>query len=67
MAGSKTQFITNKNGEKVAVVLPIKAYEKMLERLEDIEDVRLYKKVKSRKHEFMVAEDAFKMIENNRK
>jgi hypothetical protein len=30
------QFLTNKNGRKTAVVLPIEDYEKMLEDMEDL-------------------------------
>jgi hypothetical protein len=37
-----TQFLTNEKGEKVAVVIGIKEYEKLLEELEDLEDIRAY-------------------------
>ena len=37
----ETQFLTDKKGNRTAVVLPIKEYNKMIEKLEDIEDVRL--------------------------
>jgi len=37
-----TQFLTNKKGEKVAVVIGIEEYEKLLEELEDLEDIRAY-------------------------
>ncbi|WP_374445696.1 hypothetical protein [Epilithonimonas sp.] len=36
------QYITDKNGKKTAVILKIKEYQKILEELEDIEDVTLY-------------------------
>ncbi len=42
----KTQFVTDDHGNKVAVILPIKNYQKMIEDLEDIEDVRLYDEAK---------------------
>ena len=42
----ETQFLTDKKGNKTAVVLPIKEYNKMIEKMEDIEDVRLKKKKK---------------------
>ena len=35
-----TQFLTNEKGEKIAVVLSIEEYEKILEELEDLEDIR---------------------------
>lgn len=34
----KTQFVTNEKGEKVAVIVSIKEYEKMIDDLEDIKD-----------------------------
>ena len=42
----ETQFLTDKKGNRTAVVLPIKEYNKMIEKLEDIEDVRLYDEAK---------------------
>jgi predicted acetyltransferase len=42
------QFITNDKGEKVSVILPIKQYLKLLDAIEDNEDIRLYDEVKSR-------------------
>ncbi len=34
------QFLTNEDGERTAVVLPIGEYEEMMERLEDAEALR---------------------------
>jgi PHD/YefM family antitoxin component YafN of YafNO toxin-antitoxin module len=42
----KTQFITNDHGKKLAVILPIKDYQKLVEELEDLEDIRLYDEAK---------------------
>lgn len=42
----KTQFVTDDRGKKLAVILPIKDYEKMVEELEDLEDIRLYDEAK---------------------
>ena len=47
----KTQFVTDDRGEKLAVILPIKKYYKMLDELEEIEDIRLYDEVKARQEE----------------
>ncbi|HLF64005.1 MAG TPA: hypothetical protein VI603_09635 [Saprospiraceae bacterium] len=38
----KTQFIVDDNGNKLAVILPMKEYEKMIEELEELEDIKLY-------------------------
>jgi hypothetical protein len=42
-----TQFLTNEKGEKIAVVLSIEEYEKILEELEDLEDIRACDEVKA--------------------
>jgi len=42
----KTLFITDDKGKKVSVILSIKEYERMLEELEELEDIRIYDKVK---------------------
>ena len=42
----ETQFLTDKKGNRTAVVLPIKQYNKMIEKLEDLEDVRIYDEAK---------------------
>ena len=38
----ETQFLTDEKGNRPAVLLPIKKYNKLIEKLEDLEDVRLY-------------------------
>ena len=43
------QFITDKKGKKLSVVISIAEYRKMLEELEELEDIRLYDAVKARK------------------
>lgn len=35
-----TQFLTNEKGERIAVVISIEEYERLLEELEDLEDIR---------------------------
>jgi hypothetical protein len=42
----KPQYITNDQGEKLSVILPIDEYERMLSELEDIDDVRLFDEAK---------------------
>jgi hypothetical protein len=43
------QFITDKKGKKLSVVISILEYQKMLEDLEELDDIRLYDAVKARK------------------
>ncbi|WP_125717791.1 hypothetical protein [Flavobacterium ustbae] len=42
----KTQFLTDDKGRKTAVLLPIEKYNKMIEQLEDLHDIRLYDEAK---------------------
>ena len=42
----ETQFLTDEKGNRTAVLLPIKKYNKLMEKLEDLEDVRLYDQAK---------------------
>lgn len=63
----RTQFVTDNNGNKLAVILPIKDYNKMLDDLEELEDIKLYDKAKQGNQEFIDAEQAFEEIEESRK
>ena len=44
----KEQYIEDDKGKKVAIILPIAEYKKMLEKLEELEDIRLYDEVKAK-------------------
>lgn len=43
------QYILNRKCAKIAVVLPIKVYNRVIEEFEDIEDVKLYDNAKALK------------------
>lgn len=62
----KTQFITDDHGKKLAVVLPIKKYNKMVDELEELEDIKSYDAAKKGKQEFIDAEEAFREVEEKR-
>lgn len=62
----RTQFVTDDHGKKLAVILPIDEYNKMVDELEELEDIKRYDAAKQGKQEFMDAEDAFKEIEKQR-
>ncbi len=47
----ETNFITNPKGKKISVVVPLKEYQKMVEAIEELEDIRMYDAVKARKEE----------------
>lgn len=62
-----TQFITDKNGNKISVVLPIKDFNAIMEELEELEDIKLYDAVKESSSPSYPIDEAFKKIEKNRK
>jgi len=42
----KPQYITDENGKKTSVILPVDEYERIVQELEDADDVKLYDEVK---------------------
>jgi len=62
----KTQFVTDDHGNKLAVILPIKDYQKMLDDLEEVEDIKLYDEVKSRKEDSMPFKEYLKKRKRNK-
>ena len=63
----RPRYLTDDNGKKISVVLPIEEYRKMIEDLEELEDIRLYDTAKSSDSVPMLAEEAFKLVEARRK
>ena len=61
------QFMVDKKGNKVAVVLPMKEYKKLLEAKEELEDVIEFDKAFKRKQEFVPFEKAIEEIESSRR
>tara|TARA_R110002072_G_scaffold288902_3_gene455287 strand:- start:413 stop:610 length:198 start_codon:yes stop_codon:yes gene_type:complete len=43
----RTQYVTDNNGNKLAVILPIDEYNKMVDDIEELEDIKLYDKSKN--------------------
>jgi len=59
------RYITNLRGKKVSVILPIRAYERMVEDLEDLEDIRLYDEAKKESNgEYILFSDYLKNRKN---
>jgi len=63
----RTQYVTDVSGRKVAVILPIKKYNEMMDELEELEDIKLYDQAKEKKQEFVDAVKVFRDIEENRR
>lgn len=62
------QYIIDNKGNKLSVILPVKDYQKMVEDLEELEDIRLYDEAKKNDTgERIPMQEAFAMIEAKRK
>lgn len=56
----ETQFLTDEKGNRTAVLLPIKKYNKLLEKLEDLEDVKLYDEAKKNDYGYRISLEDYK-------
>ncbi len=61
-----TQYITDKKGKKISVILPIGDYNKMVEQLEELEDIKLYDDAIEGDDEAISINQAFEEIESKR-
>lgn len=61
------QYITDKTGKKISVVLPIKDFQALMEELEELEDIKLYDEAKKSNEPSIPIDEAFTMIEAKRK
>ena len=61
------QYITDNTGKKISVVLPMKDFKAIMEELEELEDIKLYDEAKKSNEPSIPIDDAFKMIEAERK
>ena len=41
------RYVTDENGKRVEVIMPVEEYERLVEAIEDLEDVRLYDEAKA--------------------
>lgn len=61
------QILVDAKGNPVAVQIPINQYKKMLEIMEEMEDIKAYKKAKKNKSEWIPFEEGFAIIEAKKK
>ena len=66
MIATIPHYITDIRGKKISVILPVKEYKRILEELENREDVRLYDEAISSGQEYLPAEEVFSSIEAKR-
>ena len=62
----KEQYITDTKGRKVSVILPIRDYRKLLEKLEELEDLKAFDIAVSGNEQAIPAEQVFAEIEAKR-
>ena len=61
------QIVKNKNGKAVAVQIPMNQYKKLLELVEEMEDIKAFDKAIKRKHKFIPFAEAIKELKIKRK
>lgn len=61
------QILVDTKGNPVAVQIPISQYKKMLEIMEEMEDIKAYKKAKKNKSEWIPFEAGLATIEAKKK
>jgi len=66
MGALRQQFIEDKQGQRIAVLMPIDQYNKMLEQLEEIDDVKAYDAAKAGDDEIIPFDQAVNEIEAKR-
>jgi ribosomal protein S25 len=67
MINFKPQFITDENGKKISVIIPVDTFQAILKELEEKDAVNTYKVAKSEKLVFSDAEEVFERIEKKHK
>ena len=64
---TKVQYITDKEGKRISVIISIQEYETMLSAMEELEDIAAYDAAKNAPQEYIGLEDAFELINQKRK
>ena len=62
----RNQYITDKNGRKISVILPIREYEKMMKQLEELEDIKAFDEAMKNEEEEISIHETFREIESIR-
>lgn len=67
MAVRKERYVVDSKGRRVAVILDLKRYRKLLDALEELEDIRAYDEAKASGDEVIPFEQAVAGIERQRR
>ncbi len=66
MSTIEQQFIKDSKGQKIGILLPIDKYNRMLEKLEELNDIKAFDEAKSSNDEIIPFDQAVKEIEEKR-
>ncbi|HKJ78857.1 MAG TPA: hypothetical protein VKA10_04955 [Prolixibacteraceae bacterium] len=58
------KFVVDKKGHKIAIQVPIKVYQKLVADSEELDEIKEYRKAKTRKGDAIPFEQAFREIED---
>ena len=67
MIETKERYVIDGTGNRIAVLLDIEEYNKLIEALEELESIRAYEEAKGSDDEAIPFEQAVKEIENQRR
>ncbi len=62
----RSQFVSDEKGNKIAVILPMEEYKRILSELEELESIRAYDAAKDSEDEVIPFEQAIEEIEMSR-
>ncbi len=60
------QYVTDKDGKKVSVIIPLAEYEQIIEELDELDDIRLFDEAKSSAEPTLLFDDYVKQRRENR-
>ncbi|MEM1203967.1 MAG: hypothetical protein AAGN66_12130 [Acidobacteriota bacterium] len=67
MVAVHESYVTNAEGERTAVIVPLEEWRSILEALEELADIRAYDEAKSQHSEVLPFEQALSEIEEGRR
>ncbi|MES2764433.1 MAG: hypothetical protein V4642_01085 [Bacteroidota bacterium] len=67
MVSLHPQYITDTAGNKVSVVLSMQEFQKIMDELEELDDIRLYDEAKNDNDTLIPLEEAFAIVDAKRK
>ena len=57
----KENFVIDKTGKRIAIMLPIREYDKMVDALEELDDIKAYDLVKAKNEPCIPLREAIKL------